>query len=89
MLFGVVRVLESYHRRIINAASVIDRESHTSRAIALTARMLAHDLRQPFSTLDGVLGFLESSKHEKQFYARDKISTRCPASHEEGQCANR
>ncbi|MGE0175050.1 MAG: ATP-binding protein [Oligoflexales bacterium] len=66
MIFGVSRVLESYNQSIFAKVSKMERDVHTNHAIALTSKMLAHDLRRPFTMIEGMLGLLETSKNPGQ-----------------------
>ena len=66
MIFGINRVLEAYNRSIFAKVSQMEREVHTNHAIALTSKMLAHDLRRPFTMIEGMLRLLETSKNPGQ-----------------------
>lgn len=66
MIFGISRILDRYNHKILAIVSRIERENHTNRAIALTSKMLAHDIRRPFTMIEGMLGLLETTKNPGQ-----------------------
>jgi signal transduction histidine kinase/ActR/RegA family two-component response regulator len=66
LVIGVTVILERYHETILARATEMERETQTSRAIALTAKMIAHDVRKPFTMLEWIMGVLVTTKDPVQ-----------------------